>query len=68
MIEPSTVPVELRALGEDLRTPLRESLESGKPLVVTLGGEPQIVIESIEDLEVVQSLLDGIAEGDAHGR
>ncbi len=61
-----TVAVELATLGEDVRTPLREALESGKPLVVTLGGEPQIVVESLEDFEVIQAMLDATARAAGH--
>ena len=45
--------VDLDRASSDLSTHLKRALHAGVPLVVTVDGQPQIRLETVEDLEVV---------------
>ena len=57
MMPPNGHEVELEELVNGLGRHLRTSWRRGVPLVLTIGGKPQMLVETLEDLEVVQEVI-----------
>ena len=59
---PAVVPppfhcMDLERAGDELSSRLHVALSEGVELVVTVGGRPQITLETVEDLEVLHDAL-----------
>ena len=49
--------VDLDEVGAGISMHLHRAMDAGVNLVVTIGGEPQITLETVEDLEVLHETL-----------
>lgn len=49
--------IAIEDVGDQIAAHLHYALRTGTPLVVTVGGEPQITLETVEDLEVLHEAV-----------